>query len=141
MGRNGSVSMEEEIKRKVKCFDLELSMAMPHKYVIVPVHENFYLTHTEGSFNVIAARVLGLSFPDYLRLCRDEFGAELVGKGTLYPVAYFNKTKELREFVKILNARANLILFDREHPDFDAHLAELRERKPSITARILGEKK
>ena len=64
---------------------------------------------------------MGLSYAQYLRMCRDCFGAELMGKGMYYPTAYFNKTAELSALVDFLNARANLILWQREHPDYEAH--------------------
>lgn len=107
--------------KKVKCFEYVEAVSRPGKYIIKPVHENFHLDYTEGSFNVICARVMGLSYAQYLRMCRDCFGAELMGKGMYYPTAYFNKTAELLALVDFLNARANLILWQREHPDYEAH--------------------
>ena len=38
------------------------------------------LKSTKGSFAVLGARLMGLSWPDYLRMCRDVFGAEIIGK-------------------------------------------------------------
>lgn len=116
--------------KKVKCFEYDESVSQPGKYIIRPIHDNFYLKHTKGSYNIICARVMGLSYPQYLRMCRDCFGAELVGKGSLYPVAYFKKTNELLALVEHLNARANLILWEREHPDFEEHSEFVREKNP-----------
>ena len=80
--------------KRIKCFERGEAAAYPGKYVIRPIHENFHLDSTEGSFNVICARLMGLTYPEYLRMCRDCFGAEIIGKGSMYPV------EEHAEFVK-----------------------------------------
>lgn len=116
--------------KKVKCFQREESASYPGKYLIKPVYENFHLTGTEGSYNVICARVMGLSYAQYLRMCRDCFGAEIIGKGHLYPVAYFKMSNQLLDLVDNLNARANLILWEREHPDFEEHAAVVKKEHP-----------
>lgn len=109
------------------CFEAEESVTMPGKYMVVPVHENFHLNHTTGSYNIIAARVMNLSYAQYLRFCRDIVGAEIVGKGTMYPVPYFKQNGTFYQFVKLLNNRANLILWEREHPNWQQHREELAE--------------
>ena len=116
--------------KKVKCFIREESASHPGKYIIRPVHDNFYLDSTEGSFNIICARLLGISYADYLRLCRDEFGAEIIGKGAMYPVAYFKLSKELEALIDNLNARANLILWERDHPDYKEHEKYVKKKNP-----------
>lgn len=57
-----------------------------------------------GSFNVFAARVMGLSYASYLRMCRDVYGAILTGKNEKYPIAYFKK-ENAEKLIKILNQR------------------------------------
>ena len=69
-----------------------------------------------GSYNVLPARLMGLSWTDYLRFCRDILGAELRGKKTFYVVPYFKHTPEVRQFCKLLNKRMELIMYEREHP-------------------------
>ena len=113
--------------KKVKCFEREESASYPGKYIIRPIHDNFHLDSTEGSFNLICARLMGLSYAQYLRMCRDCFGAEIIGKGSLYPVAYFKFSEKLKDLVDGLNARANLVLWEREHPDFEDHAAYVKE--------------
>jgi len=98
------------IKREY--FKYEESAYNPNKYIIKPVFENLPLESTEGSFGVLAARVMGLSYAQYLRMCRDICGAEIIGKKSYYPVAFFKKDKLLFMLVKVLNARMNSILFD-----------------------------
>ena len=116
--------------KKVKCFIKDESASYPGKYIIRPVHENFHLDSTEGSFGVICARLLGLSYANYLRMCRDCFGAEVMGKNSMYPVAYFKRSKELDAVIDNLNARANMVLWEREHPDYDEHAAYVKEHNP-----------
>lgn len=100
------------------CFKLE---ERDGKHIIVPVFENLPLEYTEGSFNLLPARLMQLNYADYLRMCRDMCGATIVGKGQKYPVAYFGGSPQAmivtRQLVKLLNARANLALWDRKYPD------------------------
>ena len=116
--------------KKIKCFEREESASYPGKYLIKPVYDNFHLTSTEGSYNVICARVMGLSYAQYLRMCRDCFGAEIIGKGHLYPVAYFKLSTQLLALVDDLNARANLILWEREHPNYEEHERVVKKSSP-----------
>ena len=118
--------------KKIKCFEREESISYPGRYVIRPIHDNFHLDHTEGSFNVICARLFGISYPQYLRMCRDCFGAEIIGKGSKYPIAYFKLSKELSDLIENLNARANLVLWEREHPDFEEHAQYIKEKRPHL---------
>ena len=125
--------------KKGKIFYREESASHPGKYVIRADHEKFHLDHTDGSFNVIAARLMGLTYPNYLRMCRDCFGAEIVGKGSMYPVAYFKLSQGLMNLIDNLNARANLVLWEREHPDFEEHAAYVKEKNPRFYAEVTGE--
>lgn len=122
--------------KKVKCFEREESASYPGKYIIRPIHDNFHLDYTEGSFNIICARLMGLSYADYLRMCRDCFGAEIIGKGSLYPVAYFKFSKQLNDLIDGLNARANIVLWEREHPDFEEHAEYVKEHNPHFYAEV-----
>lgn len=123
---------------RVRCFVREESATQPGRYMIKPVHESFHLYNTEGSFNVVCARLFGLPYADYLRMCRDCFGAEIIGKGSQYPVAYFKFSKGLQDLLDQLNARANLVLWEREHPDFEEHAAYVKEKSPRFYAEVTG---
>lgn len=123
---------------KVKCFIREESAAQPGKWIIRPVYENFYLNSTEGSFNVICARLFNLSYADYLRMCRDCFGAEIIGKNCLYPVAYFKRSNELDMLIENLNARANLVLWERAHPNYKEHEEYVRKENPAYYRAVTG---
>lgn len=114
---------------KREYFYFDESPAFPNKYMIRVNHEALGCTYTEGSYNVLCARLLGLDYPTYLRYCRDVFGAELIGKGCRYIYPVFNKDSLTRQLVKTLNAIAALIIFEREHPDFESHKAAVEEHK------------
>lgn len=91
-------------------FKVEESPYNPGKYIIRLIHENLPLGIVRGSCNVLAARVCGLDWIDYLRMCRDVYGAEIIGKNELYPVAYFSNPKKANELVLQLNQRVSTIL-------------------------------
>lgn len=124
--------------KKVKCFEREESASYPGKYIIRPIHENFHLDYTEGSFNVICARLMGLSYAQFLRMCRDCFGAEIIGKGSWYPVAYFPLSNELKVLIDNLNARANLVLWEREHPDHEEHAQCVKDKHPRFYEEVIN---
>ena len=87
------------------------------KYIISLHHEQFpFADGTSGSYNVFLATLAGLSYADFLRMCRDEFGAEIIGKDKLYPVAYFNFGEGLSALTKWLDTRAKYILYRHNHP-------------------------
>ena len=52
---------------------------------------------------------------------KDFAGAEIIGKGSLYPYPVFKLSKGLNDLIDQLNARASLVLWEREHPDFEEH--------------------
>ena len=121
--------MERIDGMNITCFTVEESPLNPGKFMIVPVHENFYLKGTTGSNNIICARLMNLSYAQYLRFCRDLCGAEIVGKNTKYPIAYFPRGERVQALCRLLNSRANLILWNRAHPDWKDHQQELRKIK------------
>lgn len=73
-------------------------------------NEEFLDMYTTGSYAVFPARVLGFSYPDYLRYCRDVCGARLIGKNTKYPVAHFVKNEKSMLLLKILNKQMKNIV-------------------------------
>jgi hypothetical protein len=48
-------------------------------------------------------------------------GGELVGKNSIYPGVVFNKTMKVNALVRLLNSRMNLVVWEREHPDWREH--------------------
>lgn len=100
-----------------KFFFLEESPFYRDKYIIKLNHENFlFPTGTEGSFNVIVARVLNLSYASYLRYARDRLGAELIGKGTRYVIPYFLKDRNSKALIDLLNSRMRYIMNEHNYP-------------------------
>lgn len=98
-----------------KYFYLEESPYYKGKYVISLKHDEFpFPNGTSGSYNVIVSRLLNLSYAKYLRFARDILGAELIGKNSLYVVAYFRRSNELNQFIQLLNRRMELIMRERE---------------------------
>ena len=124
--------------KRVKVFYHDESATQPGKYLIRADQDKFHLDSTEGSFNVICARLMGLTYAQYLRMCRDCFGAEIIGKGDTYPVAYFKLSQELQDLLDNLNVRANLVLWEREHPDFEEHAEYVKEKNPRYYAEVTG---
>ena len=79
------------------------------KYIVAHNHENLCLMSTIGSFNIIGARLFNLPFYDFLRACRDVYGATLIGKGHKYPVPYFSSKEDAQKLVNDLNERAKMV--------------------------------
>ena len=98
---------------KLKCFEVLESVGSPGLYYVSPIHVNFNLISTKGSFNVICARLFNISYANYLRLCRDELDAIIVGKDSYYPIAYFKSKEAAQALVNLLNSRAYLGLWER----------------------------
>lgn len=103
--------------KEVKVFYLDETPYQPGKMMIRMHHDKFFCTSTTGSYNILPARLLGLSYAWYLRMCRDELGADIIGKGSLYPVPYFTNKILADQLVKLLNKCATQVLWEREHPD------------------------
>ena len=123
---------------KVKVFYRDESANYPGKYLIKANLDTFHLGCTKGNYNVIQARLFNLTYANYLRMCRDCFGAEIIGKNSIYPVAYFKRSKELDALIDNLNARANLVLWEREHPDFEEHATYVKENSPNYYKAVTG---
>lgn len=89
-----------------KFFYVDDTPYYPGKFVIRLKHEKFGFSGFRGSCNCIPAKLMMLSYANYLRLCRDVYGAELCGKNTKYPIALFKDKKKAEALVKELNNRA-----------------------------------
>ena len=91
-------------------FKIEETLFNKGKYIIRPDFNKLPLYNTDGSYAVIMSRVMGITYANYLRLCRDEYGAEIIGKGSLYPIPYFNEVNRAKELVKELDKRTIKLL-------------------------------
>lgn len=107
--------MSEE-KNTYSFFYLDGSPTYKDKFMIRLNHDKFLFSPGfSGSFNIFPARLLGLNYIDYLRYCRDVLGADLIGKNR-FVVPYFDQTKEVKMFVKLLNTRMKYIMDEHENP-------------------------
>ena len=96
-----------------KYFYLEESPSHPGKYRVAMNFDALPGIRTAGSYNLLPARLLCLSYAEYLRFCRDQLGAEIIGKKTMYPVAYFSDIKSAEGLVNTLNSRLSLVELNR----------------------------
>lgn len=80
------------------------------KYVVLPNENNLPSLYTRGSRLVFGARVLNTSYADYCRICRDVFGAKLVGKNNKYVVPYFYDKVAANKFSNFMSDRMCNIL-------------------------------
>jgi hypothetical protein len=94
----------------MKYFKIDESPANPGKFIIRPILEKLPMINTSGSYNILMARVMNLTYASYLRMCRDLYGADIIGKGAKYPVAYFCSQAQAKELVKELDKRVTTLL-------------------------------
>ena len=72
-----------------------------------------------ASFNVIMARLFNLSYPDFLRMCRDTYGAVLKGKKGFTYIMFYD-TKKCDALVKELNKRWDLMVIKRKAAGYES---------------------
>jgi hypothetical protein len=97
-----------------KYFYLEESPYHPGKYRVAINFDTLPGIRTIGSYNLLPARLLGLSYADYLRYCRDVYKAEIIGKNNMYPVAYFKDNMAVGDLIRSLNNRMEQIIQKRK---------------------------
>ena len=91
-------------------FLCEESASTPQKFLIIPSFNKLPLNYTEGSFILLASRVMGLNYADYCRMCRDMYGAEIIGKNCFYLKVFFSNKADANKLINILNERMEKIL-------------------------------
>lgn len=98
-------------------FFLDETPLYKNKYVIrFNVDLKYFPNGTTGSYNVFMARLLNLSYAEFLRYCRDKLGAEIIGKGNRYVIPYFTNTPEVQLLVRLLNVRMAYIINEHDFP-------------------------
>lgn len=75
-------------------------------WMIYPKHNYFGDPRINGSFALLPCRMLGISWPDWLRLCEAN-GAKLYGKNNLYVHAIWSEPN--KDFLNMINKRTNEI--------------------------------
>lgn len=63
-----------------------------------------------SSFNILASRLLCMDYPSFLRMIRQDYGAELHGKTGKYISYSFTDKTKANELAKELNKRWNVLL-------------------------------
>lgn len=105
-------------------------------YLIGFSHEKFFGGEASGSYHIIGARILGLTYANYLRYIRDNFNAELRGKeGYSYPV--FKDIDSCKKAVNHLNEVWNKIGKTLEDKFYDNGV---RTKNPSYAVEMVNDK-
>lgn len=124
--------------KKEKVFYVDDVPGRDNTWMVRLHHDKFFCTYTTGSYNILAARLLGLRYAWYLRMCRDELGASIEGKHSGYPVAYFHDKLLAEKLVDLLNARATQVIWDRTHAkeawEMQAAVQQFENRKEERNA-------
>lgn len=68
----------------------------------------------DTSFNILAARLIGMDYPTFLKYIRQEYGAELHGKKGKYISYSFPSKSKANELIKLLNIRWNKLLTNKD---------------------------
>ena len=97
-------------------FYLDDSPIYKDRYVIKLRLEGLPFEKVRGSYMVFQARLMNLSYAQYLRFCRDVLGADLVGKGARYVIPYVEDKPEVKQFLKLLNTRMEYALSVKKDP-------------------------
>ena len=97
-------------------YHLEESVSNPGKYLI---HLNFDeptlpRMFTAGSYNVLMARLFNMPYSEFLRFCRDCYGADIQGRKCMYPLPVFENNAKTMELVKMLNERMTIVVEERK---------------------------
>ena len=95
--------------KRIEYFTYVESMENRGKFLILPKDYDKlpFDTVCGGSYAVAPARVLGLSYAEYLRFVRDSYPniVELRGKNSLYIRPLWDLSNELLDFIKLLNMK------------------------------------
>lgn len=84
------------------------------KYIISPTEDEMIELNQQIHAPVVYfARLMGLSFPDYIRMCNVKYGATIKNtNGGLFPSILFEKVKA-EQLAKELTARHKLLIKER----------------------------
>lgn len=113
--------------RDRKIFYIDESASNPGYFLVRTDITKIPFETTIGSLAVLPSRLMNLDYADYLRFCRDILEADIRGKNNLYPIAYFKRNELLDSFVKLLNKRAEFVLWEIKNPNYKEHELALKE--------------
>ncbi len=84
----------------------------PEGKFMVGYDDNFYEAinqklpfYNRGSYNVLPARLLGISYAEYLRYARDKYNGIIYGKGHKFPIVKFDNKQDCNLLCKELLLR------------------------------------
>lgn len=87
-----------------------VSFSDKEKFIIIPKDYDFFRMNISkgGSYAVLPARILGISYPTYLKYLREKYpnSVTLEGKNNYYIREYWCEGKDLQDFLSFLNQRA-----------------------------------
>ena len=90
----------------------------PGYYMVRLEYKDLPFDRIQSSLNVLPARLLGLSYAEYLRYCRDVLGAVLIGKNSLYVIAIYDSREKAQKAADLFNEKVTPHL-KRWHLKFD----------------------
>lgn len=96
-----------------KYFMLDKSPLVEDGYILRLKDHSQYFKNIKGSYGVFYCRLLNITYPNYLRYCRDHLGAKLVGKHSTYITVYFKNNQETRDFLFYLDSRVEDVIKQR----------------------------
>lgn len=98
-------------------FYLEHSLIYQNKFVIRFDTCLFpYAAEIAGSYDILIARLLNLSYANYLRYARDRLGAQLIGINNRNITVLFDNSLEVKAFINLINKRLEYVINEREFP-------------------------
>lgn len=101
----------------MKYFSLQSHPVYQDKHIIYfDCPSEYFPKGIDGSYDVFISKLLGLSYPEYLRYARDRLGAELIGKNRRYITVLFTKDETSMTLVKVLNLRMKYIINEHDFP-------------------------
>lgn len=80
-------------------------------------HEAFSFGKIKGSFAIMPARVMNLSYPDWLSFCKTNLKAKIYCNG-LYASLTFPDAQKANKLVQILNSRMRVIDWEKNNLDW-----------------------
>lgn len=86
---------------------------------IVPIDPKIFPNAEKGVYELAPARLLGITYMEYLELVTTLFPEKVELRNEPFPVPYWLKDKELFTFVELLNKRWSLMMIGREEVSTD----------------------
>lgn len=77
-----------------------------NSYIISNNFDQIPMPTIYTSYQLLQARLVGMTYAEFLEFCRDYLGAQVIKRINMrYASVYFKNTPEVRKFVDILNQK------------------------------------